>query len=441
MLPIALLATALFTAPLAASPVVPVVSPIVAVQAEPAAFNPTATLRVNQTTITVTSVVAGTLALSVAKADGTPIKQLLPATAVTAGSTTSVTWDGALVADGQYGIHATLTDAAGVVAESIAPVAVDAHGPQVTLARPFPVDATGGPVTVSIRTTGPLPLKRLDLTVIDQTGTDVGTVRVPLDAVRTSGTLRWNLRLKGRSLLSGIYTLRADAVDELGIAGSSGTRLLRLRRSTKTRIVYSLPEAKHMIGLSFDDCGKASAWDGILDAFRTAKAKTTFFCNGVNVRSFPQQARRTVAEGHTIGSHTWSHPQLPTLSLAAQVSQIQGDIDIWWSVARASPAPFFRPPYGLHNATTLAAASSLGFAYTMLWNVDPSDYLHPSQAELVRRVVSHARAGAIVVMHVDPNTLAALPELIRQLRAIGLEPSSLEQLFAGAARLMPRARG
>ena len=90
MLPIALLATALFTAPLAASPVVPVVSPIVAVQAEPAAFNPTATLRVNQTTITVTSVVAGTLALSVAKADGTPIKQLLPATAVTAGSTTSV---------------------------------------------------------------------------------------------------------------------------------------------------------------------------------------------------------------------------------------------------------------------------------------------------------------------------------------------------------------
>ena len=73
MLPIALLATALFTAPLAASPVEPVVSPVVAVQATPAAFSPTATVRVNQTTITVKSAVAGTLELSVAEADGTPI--------------------------------------------------------------------------------------------------------------------------------------------------------------------------------------------------------------------------------------------------------------------------------------------------------------------------------------------------------------------------------
>ena len=128
---------------------------------------------------------------------------------------------------------------------------------------------------------------------------------------------------------------------------------------------------------------------------------------------------------------------MPTLSYGEQVSQIRGDVDAWWKVAKVSPAPFFRPPYGLHNATTLRAAGDAGFAWTVLWDVDPSDYLTPPPGELVQRVVSKARKGSIVVMHANANTAATVPQLIRAVRAKGLEPKSLDQMFGASAYLAP----
>jgi peptidoglycan/xylan/chitin deacetylase (PgdA/CDA1 family) len=73
----------------------------------------------------------------------------------------------------------------------------------------------------------------------------------------------------------------------------------------------------------------------------------------------------------------------------------------------------------------------------VLWNVDPSDYLNPARDELVRRVVSNARPGAIVVLHANANTAAAVPDMIRALRAKGLEPKSLDEMFGSAAYLAP----
>ena len=174
-----------------------------------------------------------------------------------------------------------------------------------------------------------------------------------------------------------------------------------------------------------------------MSAFRAAKAQTTFFCNGVNVRDNTSADRAAIAAGNTIGSHTWLHPQMPTLSYGEQMSQIRGDVDAWWKVAKVSPAPFFRPPYGLHNATTLRAAGDAGFAWTVLWDVDPSDYLTPPPGELVQRVVSKARKGSIVVMHANANTAATVPQLIRAVRAQGLEPKSLDQMFGASAYLAP----
>lgn len=439
-----MLATTLIVAALIGSPftpraVVPVTSPVLTVSAIPSVFNPLAKTRATETTVVVVPAVAGTLSVDVVLSSGPVLGNLLPAKPVLAGTTTTVRWDGSGAVDGTYGIQVTLVDAAGVTSQSLTPVVVDTKAPTITLAAPQPGLTAAGPVSIKAVARDITPLSRITLTVENQIGDSLGTVAVPIGTDGLSGVLRWNLRLRHRLLLPGVYHLQITGVDGAGNVGASSLRLLRVDRAVKNHVIYSLRAAGKVIGLAFDDCVNEQPWLSIIKAFRVAKAHTTFFCNGVNVRANPTAARATLAAGNTIGSHTWAHPQMPTLSASEQARQIQGDKDIWWQVAKASPMPFFRPPYGLHNSTTDAAAGAEGFSYSVLWDVDPSDYLYPSPSVLVDRVTSHARAGSIVVMHVNANTAAAVPALIRALRRDGLEPESLDEMFGVGAYLAPRS--
>ena len=104
----------------------------------------------------------------------------------------------------------------------------------------------------------------------------------------------------------------------------------------------------------------------------------------------------------------------------------------WWSVAAWTPSPYFRPPYGAYDAEVLAAAGGAGFPRVIIWDLDPQDWANPGVSVIVSRVLSAARAGSIVVMHVEPQTASALPAIISGLRARGLEPVSLACLFRAA---------
>ena len=440
-----MLATTLIVAALIGSPftpraVVPVTSPTIAITATPTAFNPQASARASETAIEVVASVAGTLSVDVVTEAGPVYGNLVPATPVTAGSTTTVSWDGAGAVDGAYGIQVTLVDATGVTSQALTPVVVDSTAPVVRLGTLGSGQTAVGPVAITATAKDVTPLTRITLTVESQLGATLGTVKVPVSSDGRGAALDWDLRLRKRLLQPGAYHLRLTGVDGVGNVGESTPRLLRVDRAVKNNIIYSLREAGPVIGLAFDDCVSEQAWLSIIKSFRAAKAHTTFFCNGVHVRANPTAARATLAAGHTIGSHTWAHPELPSLSASAQASQLEGDKEIWWRVAKASPMPFFRPPYGLRNATTDAAVGSEGFAYTVLWDVDPSDYLNPPRGVLVDRITGNARPGSIVVLHVNANTAAAVPELIRALRGRGLEPESLDEMFGVAAYLAPRSR-
>ena len=420
--------------------VVPATSTTVSVAVAPHAFNPVATSRAHRATVTVETTVDGVLSIEVVTGTGVALATLRAPAQTTAGFPIVVRWAGTGVSDGTYGIRATLVDTAGATSDSVTPVIVDSASPRIVVAAATPERTARGPVTVDVSTTDRSGLSRAVLTVTNQIGTRLGTVRMPIQADSSHATLSWNLRLRKRLLLPGVYHLSVAGADGAGNPATSNSRILLVDRAVTNTVLYSYRGVGRVIGLAFDDCVSGQAWLSIIKSFKLAKAHTTFFCNGVNVRAYPQAARATLAAGDTIGSHTWSHPQMPTLSSAAQASQIQGDKDIWWQVAKASPMPFFRPPYGLHNATTDAVAGSKGFAYSVLWDVDPSDYLYPAPAVLVEKVTSHARAGSIVVMHVNANTAATVPALIAALRRNGLEPKSLDEMFGVAAYLAPQPR-
>ena len=439
MLILALITSSLLATPVMSRAQVPLAHPNLKVVAIPLVFNPVAKARASETTVTVTPQVAGTLDLAVVDRRGTLVTQLTTVALVAAGSSLTAEWAGKQVPDGEYAIRARLTEENGVIDETVALVTVDSTAPKLRLSGPsLPSKA---PIQFDIRTTDPSGLAGVRLSISSQSGRFLGTVKVPRSKDRLSAQIDWNTRLRGKWLLPGAYLVSAHASDAVGNVGTSAPQVFRVGRAVSNTIIYSLRETDHRVALTFDDCADGQAWDRIISAFKAAKAKTSFFCNGVNVRSNPKQARRAVREGHTIGAHTWAHPVMPKLSAAAQYDQIDGDIGIWWQVAKASPLGFYRPPYGEYNAVTIAQASRLGFAHTVMWDVDPSDYLNPPAAQLIAHILTKSRNGSIAVMHVNANTAAAVPAIIRGLRQQGLEPSSLEQMLGDAASLSRRAPG
>jgi len=182
------------------------------------------------------------------------------------------------------------------------------------------------------------------------------------------------------------------------------------------------------IALTFDDCNSTNAWWPILTALAKHKVHATFFCIGQNVKRYPELSRATVHLGDQLCNHTWSHPDLTTLTAREQHIQIASTKSIL--AADGSTCQLLRPPYGNYNATTLSVAGSLGYRDAVLWSVDPRDWSDPGTAAIVSRVMAGAHPGAIVILHVLAETAQALPAILDDLARRDLIQSRVDALMA-----------
>jgi peptidoglycan/xylan/chitin deacetylase (PgdA/CDA1 family) len=167
------------------------------------------------------------------------------------------------------------------------------------------------------------------------------------------------------------------------------------------------------ITLTFDDCGNPPVQVvRILDVLAAYDVKAIFFTTGVCVERYPDVFDQVMAQDHLIGNHTYSHRNLTRLSLEDARSEI----------ANGPPQArggYWRPPYAAHNPQIDAIAAELGYTL-MLWTIDSYDWRGASAAEITNTVLSHARPGAVVLMHVHgAHTPEALPSVIEGLRRMG----------------------
>ncbi|ODV58497.1 carbohydrate esterase family 4 protein, partial [Ascoidea rubescens DSM 1968] len=119
---------------------------------------------------------------------------------------------------------------------------------------------------------------------------------------------------------------------------------------------------------TFDD-GPASTTTNLINNLNT---KATFFTLGQNIISYPDIYRATLAKGHLMASHTWSHPFLPSLTN----EQIAGELQwsIWAMQAAGGHVPkWFRPPYGGIDNRVRAIVRKFGMR-SVLWNYDTNDW-------------------------------------------------------------------
>jgi len=217
-----------------------------------------------------------------------------------------------------------------------------------------------------------------------------------------------------------------------------------------------VPGGGKTVALTFDD-GPGPSTAAILSILQSFGVRATFFNIGVQETLWPDDVRAESASGYLIGNHTWNHPDMVTLSAAAQAAEMDEVIREQESLVGSAPC-VFRPPYGDYNATTLALARERDMA-VWLWDVDPQDWLAEgsSSSYWVNRIISLAESegGAlshpVVILHNQsipmPATVAALPTILRYFQSHGytfvdlLGRSGPPSSCGSAAPSRPRAAG
>jgi len=181
------------------------------------------------------------------------------------------------------------------------------------------------------------------------------------------------------------------------------------------------------IALTLDD-GPSPQTHLILDQLAALKAPATFFVVGRQTGHYAKELRRMVAEGHTIGNHSWSHPWFWKLSPAAMRTELDKTNAAIRKLTGVEPR-FLRPPYGNVNAAVKRAAKSRGLA-VIDWSIDPQDWKDRNTKVVIKRVVGAARPGAIILSHdLYPTTRKAIGPIITQLRSKGYVFVSLDDLL------------
>ncbi|MBO0789875.1 MAG: polysaccharide deacetylase family protein [Ktedonobacteraceae bacterium] len=174
------------------------------------------------------------------------------------------------------------------------------------------------------------------------------------------------------------------------------------------------------VALTFDDGPQATFTPQVLQILQRYRVPATFFCIGRQVQQDAALVRQTHQEGDVIGDHSWSHPNLTTLSPAAIRWQLRTTSVVIQQATGVAPT-LFRPPYGATNATVRNIASQLGLTQIM-WTLDTRDWQRPGVASIVNAALG-AHNGSIILMHDGggdrSQTVQALPRIIDGLRQRG----------------------
>ena len=180
-------------------------------------------------------------------------------------------------------------------------------------------------------------------------------------------------------------------------------------------------EPKEVV-LTFDDGPVPPITKSILDTLDRFCTKATFFSVGKMALAYPSTVKNIIARGHTIGSHTWSHPlSLRRLSSDKANEEIEKGHAAVTLAAGEPVAPFFRFPGLSDNAAMLRHLQGRGIASFSVDSVSNDSYISDPD-----RLLEHAlkeiddHKGGIVLFHdIKPATARILPKFLSELQARG----------------------
>lgn len=162
-------------------------------------------------------------------------------------------------------------------------------------------------------------------------------------------------------------------------------------------------------------------WHGnttkILDILAANNVKGTFFPTLNYIKRNPEVIKRIIEEGHTLGSHTSTHPVMTTITLDELYTQLM-DVNNYVAQTYNYQITTLRPPTGAYSVRSLCATKSLGMD-SIFWSYSYEDWktdAQPDPAPSLQKAIAAAHPGAIYLLHsVSDTNVLILDDLIKAL--------------------------
>lgn len=196
--------------------------------------------------------------------------------------------------------------------------------------------------------------------------------------------------------------------------------------------LYGVPTDEKVIYLTFDAGYEAGYTPNILDVLKKHNVKATFFIVGNYLNTQPELVKRMNEEGHIVGNHTYSHPDMSKISdLESFKKEIEAVENGYKSITGTDMKKFYRPPQGKFSEENLKMAQSLGYK-TVFWSLAYVDWYQdnqPAKEEAFSKLIPRIHPGAVVLLHSTSKTNSEiLDELLTKWEEMGYSFKSLEEI-------------
>lgn len=196
---------------------------------------------------------------------------------------------------------------------------------------------------------------------------------------------------------------------------------------------YAENTEEKKIYLTFDAGYENGNTPAILDALKKHEAPATFFVVGNFISENQELIKRMEAEGHIVGNHTMTHPDMSKISTQESFQkELSGVEDIYKEITGKEMTKFYRPPQGIYSTLNLSMAKEMGY-HTFFWSLAYVDWYQdnqPDPQEAIEKLTRRIHPGAIVLLHSTSSTNAQiLDELLNKWEDMGYSFHSLNELI------------
>ena len=195
---------------------------------------------------------------------------------------------------------------------------------------------------------------------------------------------------------------------------------------------YAEDTEEKVLYLTFDAGYENGNTAPILDALKKHNVHATFFVVGNFISTSPDLVKRMVAEGHTVGNHTYHHPDMSKISSMDAFSKEMSELETLYEQTTGEPiTKFYRPPQGKYSVNNLQMAKELGYK-TFFWSLAYVDWYQdnqPTKEEAYKKLLGRIHPGAIVLLHSTSKTNAdIMDELLTKWEEMGYTFKTLDQI-------------
>ncbi len=207
-----------------------------------------------------------------------------------------------------------------------------------------------------------------------------------------------------------------------------GTTVPRLLARRFPDLLWRLPTSERLAYLTFDDGPTTVMTRPLLDLLARFDVQASFFLLGSYAAQHPHLVRDLQAAGHTIGNHTFTHPDAWRAPETQVLEELESTTKLLEDQLGAA-LRWMRPPYGRFTRSMRSWCLARRQRMTM-WDVMPGDFLpSASIAKIERRILRQVRPGSIIVLHDNPKaehvTPPALENVLRVLQGEGWQFAAL----------------